>query len=184
MQRKGAGRWLFAAGPLGMLIGFAIGVSQARAQDMRAPTAAGAGTNSAAWASRPAGLDAQPDYGVAYSACAGVAAAPNSGLPPCPPGTSAVYHRQRRYEPDKPAHFTVPDWPKLPAQRLDPRTEVWMQSPAYKAWKATHDHSQPPRWDCFASGYPHHVWFSPTREGCAASKPPPGSIVPKAEATH
>ncbi len=133
--------------------------STARAQDRPgAPAPSTTNGNPDNWAPPPPGLKTYPAYGRLQYSCSGPGASANSGFPPCPPGVASVS------KPLPPAAEGLKRIERMnqqvgkldvqgrhaprPLRRLDPSIEAWMNSPAYKAWAATHDMTGPPVWNC------------------------------------
>ena len=152
----------FAAAVLTFLAAF--GPTSGRAQDTPgAPPPPPATNNPDQWAPPPPGLNAPPNYGGPVYCCTGAGgpATPTPDCPPCPPGVSGGLtkglppaaqglKRLQQIQKEMPPglHPAEPPHKMPPAPRLDPRIEAWINSPAYKAWAATHSHSLPPIYHC------------------------------------
>ncbi len=173
-------RLLIAAGLV--LLAVSVVSSAAWAQDMPGAPSPAASGNADYAAPVPPGLDNPPVYGISNDL---PKCLPNASNYPCvgsvsiskplPPATEGLKNIERYDAQIGPRGFHRRH--HLPhAQRLDPSIEAWMNSPAYKAWESTHNHSGSMMWNCRASLGPGHDYFSSTKEGCYAASPPPGSV--------
>ena len=155
MNLKASGSiFILAAGLLSLSL---AAVSSSHAQDRpgaASPTATAAPGD---WAPRPPGLNTTPSYGGPAYRCAGPAATPSNEFPPCPPGTATISNAlpsaaqgqknvARVNASRGPREVDHPGF--IPPSRLDPRIEAWMNSPAYKAWAATHSFKTPLMYQC------------------------------------